>query len=317
MRILTSLLICISFNCYSVVKPTVKSPCRAIKNACQLSDFSPVGAKLNEISGIVKHGNDLWVHNDGGNSNEIYRISADGIILQKVRIANAVNIDWEDITGSLTDLYIGDFGNNNGNRKDLCIYKVHFSDLTNEAVSVFAEKIHFAYDDQDDFTKNSYNSNYDCEAMIWYNDSLHLFSKRWGDMKTSHYILTDIPGVAIAHFKESFPAGFLVTGADILNGNLALVGYSKNIFSSIYFLIIDHFKGSSFFTGIITRFETGSMLQNGQVEGIALTEQMKGYIVNEKLEVSNVVAGIQHFDLTATTLQSINDDIKQVKLNSR
>ena len=34
------------------------------------------------------------------------------------------NVDWEDITQDETHIYIADFGNNNGNRTDLKIYKI-------------------------------------------------------------------------------------------------------------------------------------------------------------------------------------------------
>jgi sugar lactone lactonase YvrE len=41
------------------------------------------------------------------------------------------NIDWEDITKDKDgNLYVGDFGNNDNERKDLCIYKIDKKSLT-------------------------------------------------------------------------------------------------------------------------------------------------------------------------------------------
>ena len=54
----------------------------------------------------------------------IYYISYTGEIIKKRNIINSKNKDWEDITKDNKFLYIGDFGNNLNNRKDLKIYKV-------------------------------------------------------------------------------------------------------------------------------------------------------------------------------------------------
>ena len=83
--------------------------------------------RLKEISGAAYFNNGLWVLNDAGNNNNFYRIDPlNGEILQTVTITNAYNIDWEELTCSETDLYIGDFGNNFGNRKNLCKLKSNF-----------------------------------------------------------------------------------------------------------------------------------------------------------------------------------------------
>jgi hypothetical protein len=37
---------------------------------------------------------------------------------------NAKNTDWEALTNDGNNFYIGDFGNNDGSRRDLTIYKV-------------------------------------------------------------------------------------------------------------------------------------------------------------------------------------------------
>ena len=174
---------------------------------------------LAENSGIEFISNGLWTFNDSGNGNQIFRVdSATGSILQTVTVTNATNVDWEDITSENNYLFIGDFGNNNGDRTDLKIYRIAKSDLSSVAVNVTATVINYAYSDQTSFPSLPNNNNYDCEAMIFLNDSIHLFSKNWADKQCKHYVLPALPGTYTAQLRESFNAGYLVTGADVQIG---------------------------------------------------------------------------------------------------
>ena len=75
---------------------------------------------LHESSGLCFTDGNLWSFGDSGNPNSIYKIdTSTGVILQTVTIQNYPNIDWEDISADSTFMYIGDFGNNNGNRTNL------------------------------------------------------------------------------------------------------------------------------------------------------------------------------------------------------
>src|SRR5688572_18268899 len=81
---------------------------------------------LNESSGLTFLDGKLWTFNDSGNANDIYRIdTASTTVYQTVDISNATNVDWEDMASNSTHLFIGDFGNNNGDRQNLRIYRVN------------------------------------------------------------------------------------------------------------------------------------------------------------------------------------------------
>ena len=72
-----------------------------------------------ETSGLLRVNDQLWTHNDSGNDPILYRIDPlDGSVLQMLAI-NVPNIDWEDITTDGEFIYIGDVGNNSGDRTDL------------------------------------------------------------------------------------------------------------------------------------------------------------------------------------------------------
>lgn len=137
--------------------------------------------RLNETSGLVFFDGNLWTINDSGNPPELFSIdTANGNILRALRISNADNKDWESLTQDDSSLYIGDFGNNYGNRTDLRILKISKADLLSpSADSVRADCINYSYPDQTRFAPGLNKNNFDCEAFIFYNDSLHLFSKNW------------------------------------------------------------------------------------------------------------------------------------------
>ena len=72
---------------------------------------------LKETSGLVLINGQLWTINDGGNPAGMYQVdTANGKILRTILIRNTTNVDWESITQDDSSVYIGDFGNNFGNR---------------------------------------------------------------------------------------------------------------------------------------------------------------------------------------------------------
>jgi hypothetical protein len=66
------------------------------------------------------YNNNIITHNDSGGQANLYEINAStGAVLRTVAITNATNVDWEDIAQDALYIYIGDIGNNFGNRTDL------------------------------------------------------------------------------------------------------------------------------------------------------------------------------------------------------
>lgn len=255
---------------------------------------------LDESSGITFVGSRLWTHNDSGNSNSIYRVdTTSGAVVQTVVISNATNTDWEDITTNSTHLYIGDFGNNNGNRQNLKVYRVSLSDLTPAATTVTADVINFSFSDQTSFPSLPNNNNFDCESIILYNDSLHLFSKNWVDRQCKHYVIPNIAGTHVAQLRETFNAGMLVTGATIQRGGvIALLGYDNTGLVPVSTWMLYDFKNGLFFNGNKRKFTLGTMLTLGQTEGIEFLSEAYGYISNERFSSGiTIPAKIRTFNL--------------------
>ncbi len=239
--------------------------------------------QVRETSGLVSYNNLLWTHNDSKHKAELYALSPeDGKILKTIRVANAVNIDWEEISRDEHHLYIGDIGNNSGNRRVFQIYKLPLSllDLDSEA-DVFADTINFSYPDQPE--KSAYlNHNYDCEAFVVSGDWIYLFTKNWADGRTNLYRVPASKGVWQAEYVDSFDVNGLITGADYQpeTNQLVLVGYTNRTWLPYMWIMFD-FRGNDFFSGNKRRINFTRLVTN-QIEAVAFTEPGKVVITSER-----------------------------------
>ncbi|MBP7173268.1 MAG: hypothetical protein KBA33_04235 [Cloacibacterium sp.] len=229
---------------------------------------------LQETSGLTFFNNKLYTINDGGNTSEIFEINPKtGEILQKIT-THLPNKDWEAITNDGENLFVGEFGNNAGSRKDLGIYRLQI--LEDEMIS--SQVIPFQYSFQTDFSKQYFNHDYDAEAMIFLENHIHLFTKNWKSKSVSHYIINP-KSIEIQNLEpvESFPTGFVVTDAAYFENKLYLVGYNKK--AKVYLMIFENSNGL-FFNKNPKKYRLGSAFSIGQVEGIAVNKDGI-YISNE------------------------------------
>ncbi|MCI9844793.1 SdiA-regulated domain-containing protein [Flavobacterium pectinovorum] len=135
--------------------------------------------KLKEVSGITyfPETNTIYSLEDSGNKNAIYAINSQGKLSRTITVSNAKNVDWEDITKDKSgNIYIGDFGNNDNERRDLCIYKVNKNQL-NKDTALAEYKISFSYPEQKEFPPKKRELFYDVESFFEHNGSFYLFTK--------------------------------------------------------------------------------------------------------------------------------------------
>lgn len=175
---------------------------------------------LAEASGLaVTDASFVW-HNDSGDGPYLYRTDAGGELLGVDTLA-AGAVDYEDLTQDPAGrLYVGDFGNNRGTRRRLAVYR--YDPRTGRT-----DTIAFTYPGQDGRGRG-YPGNHDCEALVWYRDSLHLFTKDQvfgrGRFITYHYRLPARPGVYVAELIDSLRIPRrVITGAALTEGGSRLV----------------------------------------------------------------------------------------------
>ena len=238
---------------------------------------------VRESSGLIRVDNRLWTLNDSGGKPILYQIDErNGRVVKKLKITNARNRDWEDIAYDDNYVYIGDIGNNRGDRKDLKVYKIPRASLRTSK-SVRAEVIYFKYSDQKDFRSRAHKNNYDCEAMVAHNGKLYLFSKNWQDQKTRLYELTTHAGKHTAKYISTFDIGGMVTGATINEelDILLLTTYSSLL--SVKVWAFTNYSGHNFFNGDKKQLNFKSPLQ-GQIEGVTFAGNYKAYLSSESFK---------------------------------
>jgi len=259
-----------------------KSENRKLGPTSPLHELTTLAKGLNETSGLANADDStVYVHNDSGFKPELYQISiSTGQIKQTIRIPGVPNIDWEELAADSFFIYIGDFGNNLGTRKDLVIYKVKKSKLTPGDTSR-PQSIHFFYPQQLSFASGN-RHNFDCEAMIAVGDSLYLFTKNRGNLATDLYRLPKTPGRFPAQYIDQFNTDGLITAADFLGGrqnSLVLLGYQIQGFRFPSFLwVFSGFHGTDFFGGTRVRLELAPDLQT---EAIIFNSDSNVLITNE------------------------------------
>ena len=247
---------------------------------------------LDETSGLLFYNNKIITHTDSGGKAELYAINPkSGAITKTVRITNATNVDWEDITQDAAYIYIGDIGNNSGNRTDLKIYKISKADY-NTSEEVTAEIIAYSYTDQKDFTRRPNNTNWDAEGLISYGDKLLIFTKNWVDNKTNVYSIPKTNGPHSAVLVSSHNTNGLITGADSSPDEsvIYLTGYSASEAPFLYSIHNIPKHSLDIFSGKLSKKMTDIVTLGHQVEGIALFEitpkKHRLYLSNEKFSAS-------------------------------
>jgi len=261
---------------------------------------------LEETSGLIYWEGSLWTHNDS-KDNELYRINpANGETTGRIELEDVVNTDWEDIAQDADYLYLGDIGNNSGNRKDLQILRIPKSTLIKLSLSspkkssLFEnspeiprseiEFISFSYEDQSDYSSRPHATDFDCEAMVVHRGQIYLFTKEWISASTSVYSLPASPGHHIASKISEIPVEGLITGADNSTDEdkVILCGYNSLI--QPFICVLEDPAGPAFKKILLS-------LPSHQVEGIAIKSEKEIYLSNEYLRLGRFLEVTQQVHL--------------------
>lgn len=238
--------------------------------------------EVSETSGLFFHNGRLWTHNDSGGKPILFALdTTDFQVVQKVTLSNVKNKDWEDVCTDGETVFIGDFGNNKGNRKDLRIYTFPLSSIPAEGDTFLqVDSIRFSFADQTNFEKRKQAHDFDCEAVFATEDYLYLLSKGWETGTTRLYRLSKNEKEQVAKVVNGFDSQGLITGADYDREKhiLAIVGYVKDIWKPFIYLISDFEEDGTKLSN--RRFEM-PQLSGTQTEGICFFDDGRCYVSAE------------------------------------
>lgn len=264
--------------------------------ACQqqsnndLKELYALPKKLKEVSGITYFPNNnlLYTLEDSGNKNAIYALNSDGKLDKTITITNATNVDWEDITKDKNDnIYIGDFGNNDNERKDLCIYKVAKSEL-NKDMAVAEYKVSFSYPEQTEFPPKKKEMFYDVEGFFEHENYFYLFTKNRSknfDGTTFIYKILNAPGTQKAEKIGEFKTCDNYNHCVLTSATISPDGKKVVVLSHDKIVLFKDFKGDLFHKGTQTEIKLNHFSQK---EAIVFKDNSTLLIADEK---TNKVGG--------------------------
>ncbi|PQV63727.1 hypothetical protein B1R32_10967 [Abditibacterium utsteinense] len=82
--------------------------------------------RLNEVSGLAasrRYPGLFYAHNDSGDTARVFLMNGKGETVAVINLKGAYARDWEDITLAGNEVYVGDIGDNLGNRDAVQIYR--------------------------------------------------------------------------------------------------------------------------------------------------------------------------------------------------
>lgn len=235
---------------------------------------------LREVSGIQYDPNEdaFWMINDSGNSSAVYLVDESGTILRKLKI-DAKNRDWEDLALDKDgNLYIGDFGNNANDRKNLRIFKIKKKDLKKEK-KIKVKKIEFRFPEQKEFPpKRMY---YDVEAFFIWNDNFYIFTKSRVDGQIGRTFMYKVPNKKgkhdakrVSEFTTCLEDYCWVTGADISQD-----GKKMTLLSNRSAWVFSDYKEEDFFNGKAKEYNFEYL---SQIESVSFKDNETLYIADEE-----------------------------------
>ncbi|WP_407406179.1 SdiA-regulated domain-containing protein [Chryseobacterium sp.] len=239
--------------------------------------------KLKEVSGITLSNDQqtIWAIEDQGNKNSVFALDRKGNLLSEIVVENAENTDWEDISKDKEgNLYIGDFGNNENDRKNLSIVKLDLKKST-QTTSKAIQTTKFSYEGQTEFPPKKSNLLYDCEAFVEKDGMFYLFTKNRSKAFDGTFLIFQIPN------KEGDFEAKLV-GKLKLEGNYddaAITSASINSKNEIVLLthrnihLLTNFTADDFSKA---KIKTIALEDNSQKEAIVFLDDTTLLIADEK-----------------------------------
>jgi hypothetical protein len=160
-------------------------------------------------------------------------------------------------------------GNNNNTRQDLVIHR-----LKPESPNQVGD-IHLKYPDQKAFPPSTKDRNFDCEATLWHNGQIYLFTKDRAEETTSKvYTVPDQPGKYTAKLITKLAIPGQVTDAALSPNGRRLVLLARQ---EMFVL-----EGNSLADILKAKPQRISLAGAGQTEGAVFTDNKTLYISSEQ-----------------------------------
>jgi hypothetical protein len=249
-------------------------------NPFQFEKVATLPPELKETSGLALLHSYLISHNDQQNKAALYLIdTTHAHTVRTIRIIDAPNQDWEDLSIDKSHLYIADIGNNKGRRTTFQIYAIPLQAIIHNDSTPPKPEYIIQFDIQHpEINQDHHQHNRDFEALICRGESLYIFSKNRADDSCSIYRIPNKAGFHTAEKITTFQTMVKITGADLFEDKLCLIGYEKK---GSCVAIIWKDMGKDFQSGQRSTLHLGAYEEIGQIEGVCFSSPKTLYISSE------------------------------------
>ena len=247
----------------------------------QFTNITNLPDVIDESSGLENaNSENFWSFNDRNGTPDLYQFDASGTVNRVLNISNATNVDWEDITqDDAGNLYVGDFGNNDNDRKDLLIYKIDKNDKNSN--SVVATKIEFSFPNQTAFPPPDSEHFFDVESMFSKDEFLYLMTRDRSKPfigKTSLYRLPNVEGTYEATFIKEFYTDAKKDKGQITAADLSPDGKTLAMVSKEQIWLFQNIINDDFLGGEMLKLELPIQVD---MEGLVFQNNCTIYLSNE------------------------------------
>jgi len=204
-------------GCSAAIRPS--------KDKVTIIEHRPLPEEVSETSGLFCTKDGAVTVNDSGNSSTLYFLNDQGVVRKHTQLTFP-NKDIEAITGNDDRFFIGDVGNNRGQRNFVTLRQVNRQTYKKE------QSYRLTYKNNNPSTNFPYNHDYDAEALTLKNDTLVMFSKSWQSEIANVYEIARSPNSqTLSPVKTIDGLPGIITGADWdeTNQQYVVVGYNSNL----------------------------------------------------------------------------------------
>ena len=247
------------------------------------AETAPLPSIIDESSGLETAANEeFWSFNDSNGAAALYRFDTTGTLNQVLNVTNATNVDWEDIAQDESgNLYVGDFGNNDNDRRNLIVYKINAMEAGANSNAAPASRINFSFPEQIAFPPADADAFFDVESMFARGDFLYLLTRDRSDPFVGKTILYRLPNATGTHDATFITKFFTNTNKDkeqITAADISPDGRTLAVISKEKIWLFQNIVDDGFFAP--ERLELDLPVQL-DMEGVVFTDDCTLYLSNE------------------------------------
>ncbi|TXH98086.1 MAG: hypothetical protein E6Q75_02685 [Rheinheimera sp.] len=221
--------------------------------------------------------------NDSGNPATLFQLDKSGRVIGRTA-TTGVNQDWEALAIHQGQLWIGDIGNNSGQRSTIELYHAPLPAKPFENLTL--SKIILRYPHPPMGLPSHFQHELDAEALVSTGEQLLLFTKNWVGLQSAVYLVdTSQTNTVLKQIGETSALPGLITDAaySFKHNVFVIVGYGNFRLNPLSFMFSGEFAP---FLAVLDRdyrlIKSVPIPSGGQLEALCIDNEQNIWLSQEK-----------------------------------